>query len=339
MSTALTPAIRTLLATPKPVIRRLAGPPPTVDGATLDAAVHFLLWLKAKGVGATDSHDPTVRREAMTSNTALIMPRVDGVDVQDHVLDSGLRAREYRAARQHGPAPIIVYLHGGGWVVGSLDTHDATCRVLARASGCVVVSVDYRLAPEHPYPAGLDDAETAFREIHHEPHRFGGIPGAIAVMGDSAGANLAAALCLRTRAQGPAPVAQLLIYPAVDLRLTQPSIETFAEGFLLTKDDLVWYREQYLPDLAMSADPEVSPLLADLTGLPPAGVWTAGFDPLRDEGHAFAAALREAGVVVAEHCLRDQVHGYFGMGVLPGGMRRIEQVSARAGSIVRSAIE
>lgn len=339
VSTTLTPVIRAILASPAPIIRRLAGPPPTVDGATLNPAVHLMLWLNAKGVGAPDSHDPLTRRTGMEKNTALVMPKVDGVTAQDHVLESGLLAREYRSARQHGPAPIIVYFHGGGWVVGSLDTHDASCRMLARHSGCVVLSVGYRLAPEHPFPAGLDDAEAAFREIHAEPQRFNGLPGAVAVMGDSAGANLAAALCLRTRERGPSPLAQLLIYPAVDLRLTQPSIDRFGDGYLLTKEDMVWYRAQYLPDLALATHPEVSPLLAtDLSDLPPAGIWTAGFDPLRDEGHAYAAALREAGVVVSEHCLRDQIHGFFGMGVLPGGMRRIEQVSVRAAEIVHAAI-
>lgn len=338
MSSAQTRAVRAILATPQAVIRRLAGPPPTIDGATLDPAVHFLLWLNAKGVGAGDSEDPVVRRKNMETNAGLVMPRVSGVTVHDHLLESGLRAREYRAATVHGPAPVIVYFHGGGWVVGSLDSHDATCRMLARSSGCVVVAVEYRLAPEHRFPAGLDDAETAFREIHANPQRFGGMPGVVAVMGDSAGANLAAAVCLRTRERGPAPIAQLLVYPAVDLRLGHPSIDTFREGFFLTRQDMVWFREQYLEDPALTTQPQVSPLLAsDLSELPPAGIWTAGFDPLRDEGHAYAAALRAAGVCVAEHCFRDQVHGFFGMGVLPQGMRRIEQVSARAGDIVRDA--
>lgn len=335
VSSPRTPGIRTLLSTPPSVIKRLAGPPPSVDGATLDASVHFMLWLHTKGIGATPPHDPVLRRQAMEQNAAMAMPRVKGVITHDHLLDCGVRAREYRSARHLGPAPVIVYFHGGGWVVGSLDSHDASCRVLARNSGCIVVSVDYRLAPEHPFPAGLDDAEAAFKEVLDSPARFGAIPGAVAVMGDSAGANLAAAVSLRTRG---APVAQLLVYPAVDLRLGHRSIDTLGDGYFLTKQDMLWFREMYLPDVALRAEPEVSPLLAtDLRGLPTTGIWTAGFDPLRDEGHAYAAALRQAGTVVHEHCLRDQIHGFFGMGVLPGGMRRIEQVSARAGDIVRDA--
>jgi acetyl esterase len=134
-------------------------------------------------------------------------------------------------------------------------------------------------------------------------------------------------------------LAQFLVYPAVDMRLDQPSVQTFADGFLLTKEDMLWYRAQYLPHLALRTHPEVSPLLAeDLVGMPPATIWTAGFDPLRDEGQAYAAALRAAGVEVHEHCLRDQIHGFFGMGVLPGGMDRIERVCATAGEAVRGLI-
>lgn len=336
MSTPLTPAVRALLALP--MVHRLAGAPPTIDGATLDPAVHWLLYLHEKGVGAAASHDPVERRRAMDRNGALVMPAVHGVTVHDHVLAGGIRAREYRSARLTARAPVIVYFHGGGWVVGGLSSHDGTCRMLARHSGCVVVAVDYRLAPEHPFPAGLDDAQAAFRDVFAHPERFGALPGAVAVMGDSAGANLAAALCLRARDAGPVPVAQLLVYPAVDLRLRHPSLDTFADGFFLTKEDLVWFREMYLPDPGLMTHPEVSPLLAELEGLPAAAIWTAGFDPLRDEGQEFATALRAAGVTVSEHCLRDQVHGFLGMGVLPGGMSRIERVCTTAGDFVRAAI-
>ncbi len=339
VSSVLTPAVRAALSLPRPLITAIAGAPPTIDGNTLDPAVHFLLYLEARGVGGPQSHDPVVRRATMDSNGALVMPRISGVTVQEHLLAGRIRAREYRARDLHGPAPVIVYFHGGGWVVGSLDSHDGTCRALARASGCVVVAVDYRLAPEHPFPAGLDDAQAAFTQVHDHPERFGGIPGAVAVMGDSAGANLAAALCLRTRDDGPAPVAQLLVYPAVDLRLDRPSIATFGEGFFLSREDMHWFRDQYLTAPSQIVHPEVSPLLADdLSGLPPAAIWTAGFDPLRDEGQAYAAALREAGNEVVEVCLRDQIHGFFGMGVLPGGMQRIAGVCARAGRFVREAM-
>lgn len=339
MSTLLTPAVRALLSLPVPLITRIAGPPPTIDGRTLHPSVHLLLFLQAKGIGAARTLNVAERRRAMESNAALAMPRVRGVVVQDHVLAGGIGAREYRSARLAGPAPVIVYFHGGGWVTGSLDSHDATCRMLALHSRCIVVAVDYRLAPEHPYPAGLDDAQAAFEDIHAHPARFGAVPGAVAVMGDSAGANLSAALCLRTRGGPVAPTAQLLVYPAVDLRLSHASIDTFREGFFLTKEDMLWFRDQYLLDLDLMTEPEVSPLLApDLTDLPPTAVWTAGFDPLRDEGQAFARALAAAGVTAMEYCLDDQVHGFLGMGVLAGGMDRIEGVGVQAGNFVRQAL-
>jgi acetyl esterase len=231
--------------------------------------------------------------------------------------------------------PAIVYYHGGGWVVGDLDSHDGSCRTLAKHSGCVVVSVDYRRAPEAAFPHPLEDCLAAFRHVYDHPQQYSVTPGAVAVMGDSAGANLAAAVCLVSRDEGPVPIAQSLVYPATDLRMTAPSIDTFATGFMLTKEDMLWYRGHYLPDPQTVLDPRVSPLLAeDLTGLPPAAVWTAGFDPLRDEGMAYAERLLEAGNQAQHSCFDDQIHGFFGMGVLPGGMDRIETVCRQTGDLV-----
>jgi acetyl esterase len=231
-----------------------------------------------------------------------------------------------------------VFFHGGGWVVGGLDSHDATCRQLALGSGCTVVSVDYRLAPEHPFPAAVADATAAFRFVRDNPLPDD-VPLAVAVMGDSAGGNLAAVVSARMRDGGePMPVAQGLIYPSTDLRLQTRSAELFSRGFLLTRADMDWYRRQYAPDPGTWTDPAASPLLAPShAGLPPTWVWTAGFDPLRDEGAAYAEALRQAGVTAHHRCFTDQVHGFASMGILPGGVQRTRSLGRALADLMPTA--
>ncbi len=339
---ALSPANRAigkLLSLPAPWIERLAGgPPPSVDGRTLAPSVHLIVASLDRVDVTGTGDDVRKRRTDMRRSARLVMPTARGVRVYETSMpgpESAIPLRVYRSHRAVGPVPAIVYFHGGGWVVGDLDSHDGTCRMLAVHSGCVVVSVDYRLAPESPFPAALEDAAAAFGYVHDHPQLFTAIPGAVAVMGDSAGGNLAAALALLRRQDGPVPIAQALVYPATDLTMSAQSIETFASGFLLTKADMLWYRGHYLPDPSLARDPRVSPLLAeDLSGAPPAAIFTAGFDPLRDEGMAYAARLREAGTEVSHTCFDDQVHGFLGMGVLPGGKERIEKVAREVGELV-----
>jgi acetyl esterase len=332
-------ALRRVLSLPAPWIERIAGgPPPRIDGRTLAPPVHLIVRSLDRFDITGSGEDVRKRRTEMRRSARLVMPVARGVRVTDTAVPGPVApvpVRVYRSHRAVGPVPVIVYYHGGGWVVGDLDSHDGTCRMLATHSGCAVVSVDYRLAPESPFPAALDDALAAFRYVHEHPRQFTGIPGAVAVMGDSAGGTLAASVALLTREQGPTPVAQALVYPATDLTMSAPSIDTFATGFLLTKADMLWYRGHYLTDPALTRDPRVSPLLtADLVGAPPATIYTAGFDPLRDEGMAYANRLREAGIQVSDTCFDDQVHGFFGMGVVPGGMERIEQVCREVGDLV-----
>jgi acetyl esterase len=305
--------------------------------------VNLILGLERRGVPTTGTGDDvTRRRNDIRRSTRLMVPVLDGVRVANLTVPGPagpIPVRVYRNPRDVGPVPAIVYYHGGGWVVGDLDTHDAVCRILAAQSGCVVASVDYSRAPETPFPAPLDDALAAFRYVRAHPEQFAALPGAVAVMGDSAGGNLAAAVSLVCRDEGAAPVAQCLIYPATDLRLATGSVAELATGFLLTKQDLLWYRDKYLPDPDLVHDPRVSPLLADdLSGLPPTYIWTAGFDPLRDEGLQYAQRLAESGVPVTADCHDDQVHGFFGMGLLPGGLERIEDVCRQAGATVRRAV-
>ncbi len=329
------------LSLPPSVLTRMFGGPLIVDGAPLQPAVRALLAIGNRlGISGEMPDDVAERRRRIRRGADMAMPRARRVTVTDTTMPGAtglLSARIYRpweAGSQR--QPTILYLHGGGWVVGDLDTHDPTCRALAVASQCNVVSLDYRLAPEHPFPAGLDDVVAVFRHLRDTPSADA-IPAAVAVMGDSAGGNLAAAACLIVRdldEQGP--LAQGLVYPVTDLRMQHPSIDLFAEGFYLTKAEMEWYRGHYAPDPAQWLDPLVSPLLADdLSGLPPAWVWTAGFDPLRDEGAAYARRLDEAGNEVRYRCFEDQIHGFASMGILPGGMARTMDIGRQIGAVAR----
>ena len=215
-----------------------------------------------------------------------------------------------------GPLPVLVYFHGGGWVLCNLDTHDPICRALANLVGCIVVSVDYRLAPEHKYPAAVEDCYAATCWVAENATAIGGDPTRIAVGGDSAGGNLTAVVSLIARDEhGPPIIFQLLIYPVTDYYLpgTASYIEN-QEGYLVTRTDMIWYFDHYLSSQDEAQDPHVSPLKApDLSNLPPAMVITAEFDPLRDEGEAYAQRLQEASVPVILKRYNGLIHGLFGL--------------------------
>jgi acetyl esterase len=228
-----------------------------------------------------------------------------------------------------GPFPALVYLHGGGWVICDLDTHDATCRALANALPAVVVSVDYRLAPEHRFPAGADDAYAATRWVADNATTIGADPQRLIIGGDSAGGNLSAVVTLMARDRGgPALAYQILIYPVTDASMTKASYTENADGYLLTRRAMEWFWGHYLGSDGDGTMPYTSPLLApDLRGLPPATVITAEFDPLRDEGDAYAERLREAGVPVQHACYAGQIHGFFSMGgVFPQARTALDAV-------------
>jgi acetyl esterase len=210
---------------------------------------------------------------------------------------------------------LLVFFHGGGFVFGDLDTHDAPCRMLCRHGSMHVLAIDYRLAPEHPFPAAVEDARAALRWAFAHAAELGADPTRIAVGGDSAGANLAAVTAhLAARDGGPAPTCQMLIYPAVDRTRPYASLALFAEGFLLTRASIAWFHEQYVGARAPLTDPRHAPLhAASFEGLAPALVVTAGFDPLRDEGEAYAAALAAAGVPTLVRRFDALTHGFFSM--------------------------
>jgi acetyl esterase len=227
----------------------------------------------------------------------------------------------YVPANAPAGGPLLVYFHGGGWVEGSAATHEPSCRLLAHLAGVRVISVDYRLAPEHPYPAAADDALAAYRDARARAGELGADPARVAVGGDSAGGNLAAVVAQDLRGDPAAPAFQLLIYPGLDMTRKRPSRLRFGEGFVLTEENMTWYEDQYVPDRSLRGEPRVSPLVApDVAGLPPAYIATALADPLRDEGEAYAERLRAAGVPVALH-RHPQVHGFFNLTVMRSALR------------------
>lgn len=227
-----------------------------------------------------------------------------------------LKLRLYRPSFGFRPLPALLYLHGGGWTVGDLESHDTLCRQLAQATGHVVVAVDYRLAPEHPFPAALDDARAAFHWLVAHARLLAIDPLAVGIAGDSAGANLAAVLALEARdGGGPAPKVQVLAYPCTDLVATSASHQVRAEGYLLTRAQYLGYIGNYLAERVTPLDWRVSPLRAlDFRGLPPAVIITAGLDPLLDEGRAYAGRLAEAGVPVIHRTYPGMIHGFLTMG-------------------------
>jgi acetyl esterase len=244
--------------------------------------------------------------------------------------EGGIPVRVYRPHGE-GALPVIVYYHGGGWVIGDLEVVDKPCRILANAAGAVVVSVDYRLAPEHRYPAAFDDCYAATRWVAENAGELGADPARLAVAGDSAGGNLAAAVALAARDRsGPAISAQLLIYPVTDFAFGTESYRDNAEGYVLTKGSMQWFWAHYLGAQDLAEDPYAAPArAADLSGLPPAYVATAEYDPLRDEGEAYAEALRAAGVQVSARRFDGLLHGFFWMpAALPVGQSIVDDMVA-----------
>ncbi len=224
--------------------------------------------------------------------------------------------RANAAAQGDGAPPVLVYFHGGGWVIGDLDTHDTLCRQLAIGSGAAVVAVDYRMAPEHRFPAAVDDCIAATRWVRDHAAELGVDATRLAVGGDSAGGNLATVVAIAARDAGDLPIAfQLLIYPATDQRRGWPSHTTNGEGYLLTADTISYFHDHYLPDPAMDLDWRASPLLhPDLSKLPPALVLTAGYDPLRDEALQYSQRLTLAGNRATHILFERQIHGFITMG-------------------------
>jgi acetyl esterase len=244
-----------------------------------------------------------------------------------------LRTRLVRPrAAGAAPLPVLVYFHGGGWCIGDLDTHDAACRQLAAEAGCAVLAVDYRLAPEHPFPAAVEDCFAALRFVATEGAGLGLDPARIAVGGDSAGGNLAAVTAIAARDAGITLKGQVLIYPATDFSVARPSHDDYAEGFLLTREAMAWFGGNYLPE-ERRRDWRASPMLAsDVTGLPPAIILVGDCDPLRDESRDYAERLRQAGNEAAFHLYPGMIHGFFTMG---GAIAAADRAIAQSAALLR----
>jgi acetyl esterase len=317
--------LKTVCALPPRLQRLLFGKPASLDGQTVAPDIWAFLRVAALagdtsftgGLGPLEARAQNrIGAQAVSGPHPLPMGRVEARQIPGQE-GTTVPARFYQP---HGlppaePAPLLIYFHGGGWVIGDLDTHDGVCRFLAANAGVAVLAVDYRLSPEHPFPAPVEDAWSAFSWAAANAAELGVDPQRIAVGGDSAGGNLAAVVSLLARAGGGAmPALQLLIYPPTDSAGDLPSRRLFANGFMLTKGDMDNFEHHYLPPGTDATDPRVSILLApDLEGLPSAYVTTAGFDPLRDEGEAYALRMREAGVRVALRRHPGLIHGFANM--------------------------
>ncbi|GAC1345433.1 MAG: alpha/beta hydrolase [Acetobacteraceae bacterium] len=301
-------------------------------------AVRLLELVRAAGRVPFHQLSPKDARLAYAAGRAVLQPPPAEVaetrDVDIPGKGGTLPLRLYRGigtAPDH-PLPGLLYLHGGGWVLGSVDSHDGVCRRLANAAACRVISVDYRLAPEHPYPAAVDDAATALDWVAANAAAIGVDPARLAVGGDSAGGNLAAVLALLARdGQAPPLAAQLLLYPATDFAMDTGSYAAMTEGLPLTADTMRWFIDHYAPDPAARTEWRASPgRAASLRGTAPAFVLTAGHDPLADEGHAYAARLEADGVPVTTLHLSGHVHGFLTMGAVVAAAAEVADFAGRS---------
>lgn len=327
------PLLQLLLNAPRPILRRVLGSPvSSPDGLELDLQLQLLLKMM-KLTGEPELFEGTVEEaRARMERSARLMDYADvpGVTTEDTTVagaEGTLRARVYRPSRSGRGG--LVWFHGGGFVLGSIDSHDGICRALAGRVGITVISVDYRLAPERPFPAGLEDAIAATRWVLANASSLGVDPAAIAIGGDSAGGNLSAVVAQALANEALRPAFQLLIYPATDATRSEPSHSYFKEGLILTRESVTWFLERWLPAKDRYRDPRASPLFAEhLEGLPPALVVTAGFDPLRDEGRRYAERLRAAGVDAELLEANGMVHGFINMGALVREADRVVNVIA-----------
>ena len=317
-----------------------AEPPVTVDGLTLDPHVQLVRAVR-RWRGQTALCEPSLEaaRARFRREASLFCGPVTHVGaVRDFEIpgaEGPLRVRHYAPDEGEG-RPLTVYLHGGGFAIGDLDTHDEPCRILCRHGRTHLLDVDYRLAPEHPFPAGLDDTLAALRWAQAHAAELGADGARVAIGGDSAGANLATVVAQLTRDDRP-PAAQLLVYPATDSETPRPSWTRFSEGYFLSQADRDAFTRYYLDGTGVSdADPRVSPLLVpDLSGLAPALVITAGFDILRDEGEAYADALEAAGTPVRRVRADAHGHGFLHMtGVSPGARDAMLEVAEAWGEML-----
>ncbi|UCZ88786.1 alpha/beta hydrolase [Gordonia sp. WA4-43] len=308
------------------------------DGERVAPELAAIGWANDNVPGLNPFQGEVAQSRAQTDEVGAAMAEaLPPMAVEDLVIDGPagpIPATRYRSTTDS--AGLLVYFHGGGFVTGSRISHDTFVRRLAHGTGLDVLSVDYRLAPDAPFPAAVEDAVAAWRFAVEVAPRWGLDPARIVVAGDSAGGNLATVVAREVRGEAVTPAFQLLIYPVTDQAADTPSRREFASGYFLTADGIDWFTDRYLPDAAQRSDPRCSPLLADdLSGLPPAHVMVAGFDPLRDEGLAYARRLEEAGVPVTVRREGAMIHGFVNMTLIsPGARAAVDRLCA----VVREAL-
>jgi acetyl esterase len=326
--------LRTALRLPTPILRALSGGAAAHRGGrTLDPQFQFLAAAALPADAALPDSIEDARRAAAQGLSLVSGDLEPGVRVEDLTIDGpggSLALRAYRPERPDPAAPLLVYGHSGGGVIGDLETCHAACSMLAAATRSAVLSVDYRLAPEHRFPAGLEDMVAAWRWARDNADRFGAKAGTAAVGGDSRGANFAAVLCQEMKRAGEAqPALQLLIYPPLDVASETASMAVYGDGPFASRARRSWLQDNYLGAQADPADPRLSPgRSADLAGLAPALIAGAGFDPLVDQGLAYAKALQEAGVATTYRCYDNLPHGFVGFtGAVPAAHAAVAQIA------------
>lgn len=306
-----------VLKLPTKVLRKMAGEPTVVDGRTLDVRLQLAASQSADAPSITEFDPATARDAAAMAFAQTNGPRVSGVATHDLTIDgSGLTVRIYRPEVTEGLRPGVLFMHQGGFVVGDLDTCDTFCSRLASDLDAIVVSLDYRLGPEHRFPAQAEDADTAWTWIGDNSAVLGIDATKLVLCGDSAGGQMSAALCQRLRDSGRTqPALQVLVYPLVDATAADGSMVSCSDAFPLDTSTMEWFYEHALPDGLDRSDPALSPALApELGDVAPAIVVTAGFDPLRDQGMEFALELRAAGVEVSDRCEDSLTHSFLAFG-------------------------
>jgi acetyl esterase/lipase len=333
---------KVVMAMPAPILRALSGGEAVeIGGRTLDPQFQMMAYAARKGPKMTSFSPAVARAAAAEAFKGAQGPLEPGVSVEDFDIPAphgALPARAYRPDNQDPAAPVFVYLHMGGGVIGDLDTDHGFCAILAKGARCAVVSIDYRLAPEHKFPAGLDDSLFAYRWTRDNAARFGAPVGKAALGGDSMGGNFTAIIAHDLKKAGePQPVLQLLAYPATDVASETQSMTTYADVFPLTRETMEWFMAHYVPDGVPLTHPRLSPMKEEsLEGLAPAIVVTAGFDPLCDQGEVYAHRLRAAGVPTFYRCYESLAHGFLGF---PGVVKAAEIACREVAGLVRQGFE
>ncbi|MFT7502506.1 MAG: acetyl esterase [Gammaproteobacteria bacterium] len=306
---------------PAKVVAKLAGEPLVIDARTLDPYIRLAVNQSTDGPAMSTLTPEVGRATARHAFAATNGARTAGVAVRDRTIpgpNGDLGVRLYHPSDAAGLLPGVLFMHQGGWVIGDLDSCDTFCTRVAAELGAVVVSLDYRLAPEHQLPAQHHDADAAWAWLTSNTEGLGIDPGGLVICGDSAGGQMATTLCQRLRDAGqPQPAVQAMIYPLTDATATNGSIVSCADSFPLSIDTMEWFFSHALPDGFDRSDPALSPALHKRLGdVAPAVIVTAGFDPLRDQGNAYAAALRDAGVTVIDRCEDSMSHSFLAFGGL-----------------------